>query len=140
MYFLSLLFGFLLKELEAQIPSYTCPPVGSCESIATNSEIDISSARTSSASITISVSSKGYDGNLCILSLLSPDSEQHVARTYDDRDWELTAGHFVDRVEKPNCDAEGTCTLTIPTNVETLGEFGEKQYVLTSYNHEVGRR
>ena len=87
----------------------------------------------------VSLNSYGNKGDVCILSLLSEDSEQPVARSYDGRDWEVSAGAFVDRVKEPDCTDRGACTFIIPIDAKTLddGDDGDKKYILTSYSHSV---
>jgi len=119
-------------------PHYICPSHDSVPlQLDLGSEI-FSSGSTST--ISLSLASTGYDGDVCILSLLSPDAQKPVARTYDGRDWEVSAGPFAGHLDEPSCSDEGICTFNLPVDASALGDDDDKIYMLTSYSHNTSRK
>lgn len=118
---------------------FDCPPASSSGEpvsliIPTHDVIAAASSSTGGISTAITQQS----GDLCTLTLqdISSDSDPvlHVpiARSYDGRDWEATAGPLSDTLTSSlSCSEDNVCTfvgLSAP-------KYDTQSYVLTSYHH-----
>ena len=112
---------------------YVCPPIGSAPLVLPLSE-------GSSTFDPLVLNATAQDGELCTLTLRDAAGFRPVARSYDGKDWEVTAGPLSETLESPSCsDAPDTpapgqvrhCSFSSippPANNDTA-------YVLTTYSH-----
>lgn len=107
--------------------SYICPQGNDVGSVSTAIDTAINGA------ISIEITTVGH---LCVLAVRdtsASSSSDHItkpiARSYDGKSWEISAGFLSDLLPKPTC-SESSCT------VEGLPSLGPNEtYILTSYFH-----
>ena len=113
---------------------YSCPALPSSSSSSDSSTLIIDMSGNVAQSVILSLAN---DAGLCVLSLLDPFGDYlPIARSYDGRDWELSAGPF----NSPNfdlnlnCNDDGTdeCSIDMASILQApAGSVGEIR--LTSY-------
>ena len=110
---------------------FTCPDVGTSETIPAS---DIVQAASSSAG-GITIDNTSASGNLCTLTLQDADTSNAVplqipvARSFDGYDWEVTAGPLSQILPSPTCSASVCTFRDLPLPAQN------KAYALTSYSH-----
>ncbi len=107
---------------------FACPPPGS--------SIVIPRTAIEAGYIQLDVTSSN-GGDLCTLTLQDssngPSVPIPVSRSYDGRDWEITAGPFSDTMSQPDC-VTSVCTFS---DFPPLKNDDDVSYVLTSYFRDV---